>query len=132
MVLFLDSIDFTLNSFNYAEEYQRIPAGWDGAVYDIPLRKVAIGLLLAMYGSVVGLVVSMLIVAIKFIPLPVTANVHYFENLKKRNLHLLLLLLLGWAALNLLSPLALAAAALYGFSCLSQGLHPSRFTPAEF
>ncbi len=100
--------------FTYAEEARRIPRGWDGTVYDIPLIKVAIGLALALYGSAIGVLLSTTICALKFVPLLLAANKEYFNLVKHCQIHWILFLLLGWAALNAASPLALVGAALFG------------------
>ncbi len=110
---------YTLNTelvFTYADEARRVPRGWDGTVYDIPIAKVAVGLTLAFYGSLVGVVLSTAICALKFIPLLLAANREYLALFQRRRMHWLLFLLLGWAALNAASPLIMVGAVLFGLS----------------
>ena len=102
--------------FDYATQYDRIPHGWDGQIYEIPLSKVAIGLFLAVYGSLIGTLFVLVICAVKFPALLFVANKTYLKLFEMRDIHWLLFFLIGWAALNALSPLALAAAAVYGLS----------------
>jgi hypothetical protein len=107
----------TLSVFRLADEYNRIPEGWTGRVYEIPLSKTVIGLLLAIYGSVVGTALATLTCALKFAPLLFVANKQYLYLLEQCETFCLLFFFIGWVALNALSPLALAASALFGFAC---------------
>jgi len=58
-----------------------IPRGWNGEVYEIPLIKVLIGFILAIYGTIVGLLIATVIVVIKFLPgVLIRANVEYLKR----------------------------------------------------
>ena len=81
------------------------------------MSKVAIGLFLAVYGSLIGTLFAPIVFLVKFPALLFVANKTYLQLLEARYIHWLLFFLIGWAALNALSPLVFAAAALFGLSC---------------
>ncbi len=89
--------------FTYANEARRVPRGWDGRVYEIPLLKVAtrLSLPVAVYGSTTGVALDRdtTICAIKFTPLLLATNRKswYLELFKLKRIHWFLFLLLGWA-----------------------------------
>ena len=107
----------TFSVFELAHQYNRIPEGWTGQVYEIPVSKSIIGLLLAIYGSVFGTALATLTCALKFVPLLFVANKQYLRLFDWNYIEWVLFFLLGWVALNAFSPLALAASAIFGLAC---------------
>ena len=107
----------TKQVFNYADDIQGIPRGWDGTIYEIPLVKVLFGLILAVYGTVVGLIFGQLIAISKYLFVLLSININFCKNLKECECHLIIFYFAGWALCNALSPLFFVGFALVGPFC---------------
>ena len=101
--------------FIFVGEYSYIPQGWEGRVYEIPMFKVLVGLSLAAYGTIVGPLLVLPIVIVKFIPILIRANVEFCKQ--PPECQWWLLWIIGWALLNIISPFAIVFALLWGLSC---------------
>lgn len=100
---------------HFVDETSYIPRGWDGERYEIPLIKVFIGAILAIYGAIVGLLIASVIVVVKFLPLLIRANVEYSKL--QPECHWIPFWVIGWVLMNVLSPIGAALGVLYGLLC---------------
>lgn len=104
----------TRSVFTIVRELRGIPLGWDGAVFDIPLRDVGVGVGLGVWGAALGLGGAALIGAAKFVPLLCVAVRYYVEAALECEVWWWLFALLGLLLLLTLSPAALACAVAAG------------------
>ena len=111
-----------------APQLCRIPQNWNGHVYEIPLHKLGIGILLLVYGSAIG---ALVVPLISFLKLPFGlyhANKGYLRLCWRQPCYWVFVEFLGFVFLNILVlPLAtLVIPPLYGVfigvSCASEAL----------
>ena len=116
---------YTEQAVVYADEF-RIPSGWDGSVYEIPVIKLMIVLALAIYGSFIDVIFSVATCTVKFFPLILASNKGVLDLAQSVPTHWLLFAFLcwirllfaflGWIAVNALLSLVFVALVFYGLA----------------
>ncbi len=83
-------------------------------MYEIPLSKLLVGLMLLAYGTVVGVVGLFILSVFKVIPLLVVLNFEFSKIFKLHNLYAWWLFIVAWVLMNGLFPPLLIITAVVG------------------